>query len=434
VRRLKVLISAYACSPGKGSEPGAGWNQSNDMVRYHDVWVITRKKNREPIEKELAASNGAPRAPHPHFIYYDLPRWARWWKSGQRGVYLYYYLWQIGAYFQARRLHRKIKFDLAHHMTFGAYWMPTLLGKLGIPFVWGPVGGGESTPAPFRKTFPLRGRIYESIRIAAQCLAEHAPFVRQAARRSTIALTVTPETADRVRQMGAANIIQFEQVGLLENDIDLLSALDTPHEGFRLMSCGRLLHWKGFDLGLRAFAQAAIPNSEFWIVGDGPERASLESLARDLNIQSQVHFAGQLPRDATLRRMGETDVLVHPSLHESGGAVCVEAMAACKPVICINHGGPGVQVTAETGFAIPPAEPAQVVRDLAEAIRRLASDPDLRKRMGQAGRQRVIDYFCWTEKNRRLDEIYVRAVDGWSSSLATAVLRDRPAAAVGSAP
>ena len=99
--RLKVLISAYACEPGKGSEPADGWNWSLQMRQYHDVWVLTRQNNRDPIERAGAEGAGI------HWVYLDLPRWLRFWKRGGRRVVLYYYLWQIAAYFRGRRLHRE---------------------------------------------------------------------------------------------------------------------------------------------------------------------------------------------------------------------------------------------------------------------------------------------------------------------------------------
>ena len=91
---MKLLISAYACEPGLGSEPGVGWNCVRQAARFHEVWVLTRKNNREPIENALKTVP----LENVHFAYFDLPRWARFWKRGTRGLHLYYYLWQIGAY------------------------------------------------------------------------------------------------------------------------------------------------------------------------------------------------------------------------------------------------------------------------------------------------------------------------------------------------
>jgi len=103
-------------------------------------------------------------------------------------------------------------------------------------------------------------------------------------------------------------------------------------------------------------------------------------------------------------------VLVHPSLHDSGGWVCVETMAAGRPIICLDLGGPGLQVTDETGFKIPAITPEQVVNDLAEAMRRLACDSTLRESMAKAARQRVKDYFDWSNKGKRIQGIYEQVI------------------------
>jgi len=141
---LKVLISAYACEPNKGSEPGVGWNWAKQIAKFSDAWVITRKNNREVIEEELKKNP----EPNLHFFYADFPNWMRFWKKGQRGVHLYYLLWQFAAYFQARRLIKEIKFDIAHHITFVNDWLPSFLAFLPIPFVWGPIGSNK--PIPFK--------------------------------------------------------------------------------------------------------------------------------------------------------------------------------------------------------------------------------------------------------------------------------------------
>jgi len=98
--------------------------------------------------------------------------------------------------------------------------------------------------------------------------------------------------------------------------------------------------------------------------------------------------------------------LVHPSLHDSGGWVCLEAMAAGRPVICLDLGGPALQVTQETGIKVPAISPDQAIRDLAAAMVKLATDPALRARMGQAARPRVREHFNWDKKCDFMMRIY----------------------------
>ena len=406
MRRLRVLVSAYACEPAKGSEPGVGWRIAREMAKYHEVWVLTRTNNRPSI----AAALDRDPMPGLRFVYYDLNPRSRWWKRGPRGVHLYYYLWQIGAYFVARRLHRDARFDLVHHVTFGKYWSPSFLALLHIPFVWGPVGGAESVPKPLRRSLTLRGKSYETLRDVGRWCGEHDPFVRLTAQRSALALAKTHETAKQLRRLGAKTVWLFSEAGLPAAEINSLGEHALLNRSpVKFISIGTLLHLKGFHLGLRAFALAGLSDAEYWIIGDGPERRNLGALACGLAISSKVRFWGWLHRDEALRKLGEGHILVHPSLHESGGWVCVEAMAAGRPVICLNLGGPAEQLTEHTGIRVQARDPDQVVRDLAEAMRRLARSSDLRRAMGKAGRRWVNETFCWEQKGRLLDTIYQHA-------------------------
>jgi glycosyltransferase involved in cell wall biosynthesis len=401
--RLRILISAYACEPGKGSEPGLGWKMPVAMARRNDVWVITRSNNRAAIEEELAMRP----VPGLQFRYVDLPRWARWWKRRQRGVQLYYYLWQIAAYLAARRLVRETDVDVVQHLTFVKYWVPSFMSLLRRPFVWGPVGGGESAPKAFVREFGTRGRLYEAMRSAARRAGERDPFVGLTARRSALALATTHDTAARLRRLGAREVRVYSESGVSEQELEELGryAGNAGHPA-RFMSIGRLIHWKGFHLGVRAFARADIPDSEYWIAGAGPERDALEALAGRLNVGDRVRFFGHLSRETAFLRLAECAALVHPSLHDSGGMVCLEAMACARPVICLDLGGPGVQVTRETGFKVAAADPERAVDEMAAAMRTLAEDRETRLRMGAAGRRRVEDEFRWKDKARRIEAFF----------------------------
>ncbi|HIK06641.1 MAG TPA: glycosyltransferase family 4 protein [Trichormus sp. M33_DOE_039] len=403
---MKILMSAYSCEPGMGSEPGVGWNIAQEAAKYHEVWVLTRPDESQNIIKAELERNPNPNL---HFVYFTLPFWQdsrRWGYSG--GMQLHYYLWQIQAYFVARRLHKKIGFDLSHHVTFVKYSNPCLLSLLPIPLVWGPVGGGESAPLSFWYDFSLNGKMYEIARSFVRYLGEQDPLVRLTAKRSAVVRATTKDTAQRLYKLGVNHVQILPESGLSEEDIALLAQYEVPKEApVRFISIGRLFHWKGFYLGLRAFAQANLPNTEYWIVGQGPESDRLQALAADLGITQKVKFWGKLPRYKALNLLKESHVLVHPSLHDSGGWVCMEAMAAGRPVICLDLGGPAVQVTDETGFKIPVDEPYQVVRDLATAMIHLVKDSELRVNMGQAGRKLVSENHSWPVIGKRLNKLYL---------------------------
>jgi glycosyltransferase involved in cell wall biosynthesis len=394
---VRVLISAYACEPDAGSEPGIGWNWVCQIARFAEVWVLTRSNNRLSIE--AARSERMP--PGVRFIYLDLPIPIQVVKKRYRIVRLYYYLWQMKAYFVARRLHRQFRFHVVHHVTFGTYWLPSFLSLLPVPFVWGPVGGGESSPRGLRHSFSLTAITYEIRRDCARLWGKLDPFVRMTARRSSVVWATSEETQKAVRALGRPTVSVLCQVGLPSEEIEYLQTIEVRlNPPFRVFSIGRLLHWKGFELGLEAFwhLRQTSPHVEYWIIGDGPELKRLQRKAANLGIERAITFTGNLPRRRVLELLANVDVLLHPSLHDSGGWVCLEAMAAGRPVICLDRGGPGLMVSHDTGIKVQAISRQQVIQDLAAGLTCLAEDPAFRARMSAQARLHVQNHFTWDQK------------------------------------
>lgn len=412
--RLKVLMVAYFCAPDTGSEEGVGWRVPCEMARHHDIWTITCEDNRPAIEHELAQR---PR-PGLHFLYWDLPRWARRWHRGRRGGHLHYYIWQLCLLRIARRLHAEIGFDLIHHITFVRYSTPSFVCLLGVPFVWGPVGGGESAPRSFWWSGGWRCAAWEGLRELARGLAEYGPFLRATARRSTIALATTPESAGRLRALGCRHVEILSEVALFEEEFERLARpVAGPKRTMRFVSIAKLVHWKGGDTSVRAFARAAVPGAEFWMIGDGPYRPRLEASCMTLGIADRVRFFGNVAREDTLRLLTECDVMVHPSLHDGGGWAVIEAMAAGLPVICLDLGGPAAQVSDDCGLKIVARNPQQAVCDVAAAMAELARDHGLRDRLGRWAREHVGREYLWSGRSKRLDSIYRQVLSGRDSGL-----------------
>jgi glycosyltransferase involved in cell wall biosynthesis len=403
---VKILISAYACEPGQGSEPGVGWNFVREMARHHELWVLTQSDGRAAIEAALANHP----EPNLHFVFFEPLRWQLDLWEAKAEIQLHYYLWQVQAYFVGRSLHREHHFDLAHHVTFVKYWSPSFLSLLNIPFLWGPVGGGEAAPKAFWRDFGWRGKIYETLRETAQRLGELDPFTVATAKRCVLARATTEDTAKRLRHLGTPKLEVFSEAGLSRQDLADLKQRPLPSGAIRFVSSGRLLHWKGFYLSLQAFVLADIPKAEYWILGDGPERGALQAIAQNSAVAERVRFLGRVDRTEVLSTLAQCHVMVHPSLHDSGGWACLEAMAIGRPVICLNLGGPAVQVTAETGIKVAAQNPTQAIRDIAAAMTRLAGDPALIEQLGQNARQRVETSFSWEGKVKNTSDLYEELV------------------------
>jgi glycosyltransferase involved in cell wall biosynthesis len=207
----------------------------------------------------------------------------------------------------------------------------------------------------------------------------------------------------------------MSQAALPKEEIDALGKLPPPGPGpVRFLSLGRLLALKGFHLGITAFAKSGLKDAEYWIVGDGPERRRLQALARRLGVAERVHFLGHLPREEVLRLLAQAHALVHPSLHDSGGWVCLEAMAAGRPVICLDLGGPAMQVTEETGFKVPASGPFQVLEALAQSMREVVRTWEAGgwNQLCILGRERVSTAFSWEQRARDISRAIYRVLSG----------------------
>ena len=382
---LRILLSAYACEPDKGSEPGVGWNWALALVhRGHDVWVLTRANNRKPIERAVGKLSEDERVLL-HFIYYDLPRWAAWWKSGGRCVQLYYALWQRYILPVAKVEHSIITFDLVHHLTFGVWRQPTQLYKLGIPVIFGPVGGGESAPHNLVRTLTVKDQIRERVRDAANRLGVINPGLRSCLREARWVVAKTTETAHWLKRAGAVSTTSFE-IGI---DASRFRPRDDQgsKKSIKCLYAGRLIGLKGIHLAIAAVAVARKWHCDvtLTIIGQGPMRHRLTELASQLGVTNYVQFIGWLDQDALCEQYRQHDVLLFPSLHDSSGNVILESFAHALPAVCLKLGGPGEMVDATNGIAVEPT--GDPVVGLAGGLQGLAEDPELRRRLGANARK-----------------------------------------------
>ena len=361
---MKILAFAYACEPNKGSEPGAGWLWVRMLARTADVWVLTRANNRSSIEAVL---EDIPERGRLHFVYVDLPSWARAWKRGQRGVHVYYMLWQAMALARSRSLRQSEDFDLIWHLTLANAWLGSCAPLAGRTFVYGPVGGGVATPPRLLTALGPRGAAFEVLREVSRAIGRYCnPLARLAWRRASYILVQNQDTRDWLPSRYRENADVFENVvleGIAPNQRN-----EDP-SSLTALYAGRLLPWKGASLAIRAVALA-----EGWrlvVCGDGGDTKRLRRLARRLEIEERVSFRGWVSRSDLQDEMQAARVLLYPSLHDDAGWVVAEAMASGLPVICLDRGGPPA-IAGPAALSIS-ADGAmrQVTSRLAEALQHL---------------------------------------------------------------
>ncbi len=405
--RPKILVSAYACEPGEGSEPGVGWHWSKEISQFADTWVITRLNNRSVIEQAMAQSPNK----HLHFIYTDLPLWLARWKRKQRGVRTYYYLWQFAALAKFRELSKNENFDAGHHITFVNDWLWTFFALTRIPFVWGPIG--SHPPLPFR-LIPSYG---DKLRELAKRMIQNGmrtidPLFWLSALRASAIVGINRQVSERFPlSLFASNKFSVEPaIGIDTADHAEERGSDSD---FRVLYVGRFVAVKATHLALESFAEFAQqqPGATLTMIGRGPTERHLRNRIAAYGLQDRIKLLDWMSREQVRRQMSKADVFLFPSL-EGGGLVVLEAMAAGLPVVCLNYGGPGTMVTEDTGLRIAPGPEAAIITDLAQALTGLANDPDERSTLARNAQRHALGSFSWPAKQLRAWQFYHRTIFG----------------------
>ncbi len=419
MNRLKILAIAYACNPTRGSEFSVGWGWVNAIAARHDITVITADFNSGDIERHLSIREPVTRNSL-RFIYIK----NRPWHYRPRGMWLMiegslakplmsiaYQDWLRYAFTEAERETKQNRYDLVHLITYVGWRFPGSIYRLGIPFVWGPIGGLKNTPWRLLPMLGVRGALYYGARNLINSLQ--------------ISVMRGPRRALEVAGKGiiaATSEIQEELWKHFKARSQVICEVGPPHfeavepkqrvENEDLRICWSGTHLPGKALHLLLRAAAHLPkelNYRIDILGDGPCRRKWSALANRLKISERCYWHGWLSREKSLDVMRDSHIFVITSLKDLTSNVAVEAISLGLPVICLDHCGFADLVINNCGIKVYPGTEDQIISDLANALRMLYQDEILRRRMAQGALQRSKDY-SWLNKMAVLDGVYADAV------------------------
>jgi glycosyltransferase involved in cell wall biosynthesis len=363
---MRVLMSAYACEPDKGSEPEVGLQALLAAASRHEVWLISRSNNIPSLEACLA---GHPFRARIHLIGADLPATTKRLKhlGGLGTLHLYHHLWQRHISGIARRLDAEVDFDVVHHVTFGAYWIYAGVSQLDKPFVWGPLGGGVRPPWRLLPVMGVRGATEDLLRMTLRPVVARLVRSRQMAARASVILAQNPETARAIGRPEKTRVLPHGLVAAVR------ARVDGAGEPGHLVTAGRLIGWKAVALALAVMKH--LPEETLTIYGDGPDRKRLARLADRAGLTDRVMFAGRVSRHQLLEEIAGARALLHPALHDDSPLIVAEALSLGTPVVCLRRGGPPVLLgywPRVPARAVDASSPAATAAGLADAIRAVA--------------------------------------------------------------
>jgi len=400
-----ILTTAYAVNPYKGSEDGMGWNMIMQIARFQKVIAITRENNQPNIDRYMQ-ENPSRLYENIQFEYFDLPYWMRFWKKGGRGAMLYYWMWQKGIVKFIKR--HTWQYDVVHNLNFHNDWTPSYLWKLNKPFVWGPVGHHPKIPVQYLQDYNNRQRIIDALTWKVKRLFwKRSSALKKAVNKADHVFCMNSEVYD-VLNLKKQNSSIMPSVATQ----DLGHIANYQSEKFSVISAGRLVALKGFDLTIKAFAHFVNQldnhnrkNVELTIIGSGPELNAYKVLVRELEIDKHVQFIEWIERVDLMRKFKVASTFLFPS-HEGAGMVVAEALSFGLPVICLDNAGPGEFINEDCGIAVKQQAYEATVVKLADGLLKLYSDKDNYAQMRINARQQFETNFNWQIRGKQLKSVY----------------------------
>jgi len=405
---MRVLASAYSCGPGRGSEPGVGWNWVYQIAQNHQTWVLTTYEFKSDIEEQLQNHP----FPSLHFCFFDIPLGRNFFsRFGRIGLEIHYRLWQMLALFTAYHLHQLHHFDLAHHITFGANYLPTFLCLLPVPFVWGPIGGGGVIPKQFRREFSFSGRITEFFRDLIQHVYIWLPSTYIILKKSKLILVRTHDTLDTIPLVFHPKTKIVLETAMDKQIVHNSSLNKQTNHLLKITMVSRLIYWKAHYLGIKAFAKVVehYGDAKLFLIGEGTEKMRLQKLVSELKLEDKVIFLGQLSRVKTLRHIKTSRILLHPSLRDGGAWGIAEALSYGIPVVCLDIAGPGLMVNDKCGIKVKPRNIDQTIDDLALALQRLILDKELYCKLSSGALKLIRNDLNWDKIKDKINKFYNEA-------------------------
>lgn len=366
---MNILLIAYKIEPNKGSEDGTGYHLTKALLQKEkNITLITRSNNIDALKAD-------PDFAGMRMIGVDAPKWLGFFKNKERGIILYYYLWQIAVGFKVRALQKTQQYDVIHQLNFHATWAPHFLFSNKSKILWGPLTHHQ--PVPKKLWFgPMKGYyLHEKVKNAVKKLFWFFdPFLLWAARRSKTIFY----SAQTVRWPYSLFKNKLKQLTYAGSAFPSETDTERPRE-FGILYVGRFVNLKGSVTALNAVQEflLQLPDAvrrsvSVTVIGDGP-------LYTDVTAMGQIIMSATGARVEMLPWQEQQDlrdfyrqaaVLIYPSF-EGQGLVVAEALSQGCPVLCFENTGPHDLAGIAAVTVSPRGSASDVVTKLASRLNKL---------------------------------------------------------------
>ena len=395
-------MSAYTIDPYGVSEAYTAFNYLKFLIKKYHVILITDAANKKNIE---------------HFFSNEVPNLTVYYindnsKLFKKNTFLYnsfklgYFIFN---YKQGKLIkNHKEKFRDIHIAFFkspSSYRYTSTLRKIGAKyFIVGPSGGGIQYPEGFKK-YKKTEKWYYRLRNYDR-LIFRLPYYKRYARKVDLYLINFPYAYDLISPLLRNKAKVLSETGI---DAYFFKGNNKIRDKFRLLYVGRLIPYKGVSLMIKALGiiQEELSKHEWSIdiIGEGIEKKKLQILVQELNLGDHVNFKGNLPKKEVFQYYKLSNLLIFPSLKESGGNVYLEAMANGLPIIAIDHGSPKYILPDPGTVKINPKNEDYVIPKLGKAIMEYMNSEEKLINDSQLCLSFVREKFDWRIIEKELNKI-----------------------------
>ena len=398
---MNVVVIAYSCSPGEGSEPGIGWNYVSELSRKNiNLTVITRRNNREKIEQEGLSNI--------KFIYHDLgSTHLRLKKSIPFALHIYIRNWQRSVY---KNIVNNLDVDLVHHLNLVAFWNIPPFRLLKCPrFIWGPVGISDTFP--WRHLMYLRiGDIFNEL--VLKMIMKINSLRMSRIRGLSYGLLLRNKSSEVFFDDGISTLREVLcETGIKSSEIGMSKTLDPVN--LQIICVGRMVYWKGFMLAVKAF-EAYINEGgqgKLSLIGDGPEFSLIRSYIAKNNLGNHVIQLRSVSRETVLTHLKDAHVMLHPSFRDGAPFAVLEAMSNGVVPVILNTLGPSDLVSTNTGIILERSRHLhEIIENITISLFDIVNSPSMYAQKSKDAIDRATEEYTWESHGKHLYEFYKKSM------------------------
>ena len=403
---MKILINAYACSPGMGSEPGMAWNWVSNLAKFCELYIITEGEFREKIEAVVPTLE---QGKNMHFYYNPVTEEIRkmCWNQGDWRFYKYYREWQWKTYLMAKEICASEHIDVLHQLNMIGFREPGYLWKLskenGVPFVWGPVDAKDKFPVAYLDGASIKTKLFMRLKnFLTGIQLRYSGRVLKAAHQASVVFSASSNSQHSFKKYMRIDSPLLNETGCYVQEHPVTDK--SQKETFDVLWVGKMDFRKQLALALQTLAAIGDNKFRLHIVGGG-DSAFYQQMAEGLGIADRCEWHGAVSHDEVQKLMQASDVFFFTSVAEGTPHVVLEAIGNNLPVVCFDTCGQGDAVNDKVGRKVALSNPAQSTADFAKLLNDLEHDRTLLKQQSENCKQRQTE-LSWEEKAKTMVEWY----------------------------